>query len=68
MIEPIDEVSATAEPEIPPKNMEATMLTIARPPRRKPTKILAKATILHWLPSPMTKKEKPRFLLRSRES
>ena len=40
-MEPSEEVSATAEPEMPPKNMEARMLTCARPPRIHPTQALA---------------------------
>ena len=37
-IEPIEEVSATEEPEIPPKSIEARILTIANPPRILPIK------------------------------
>ena len=39
--EPTDAVSATDEPEIAPKKVEARMFTSASPPRMKPTKILA---------------------------
>ena len=42
--EPIDEVSAAEDPEIPPKNMLASTLTIANPPRKRPTKALASPT------------------------
>ena len=44
--EPIAEVSATAEPEMPLRNVVATTLTTERPPRTrvKPTKTSAKAT------------------------
>ena len=44
MIEPREETSATAEPEMPPKNMLSTQLIIARPPRIRPTKRLARLT------------------------
>ena len=37
----MEEVSATAEPEMPPKNMDARIFTWARPPRIQPTKALA---------------------------
>ena len=42
-IGPIDEVSATLDPEIPPKNIDATTLTIASPPRIVPTARLARS-------------------------
>ena len=42
--DPIDAVSATADPEIPPKKVDARMFTTDRPPRTKPTRTLAKAT------------------------
>ena len=44
--EPIAEVSATAEPEMPLKNVVATTLTTERPPRTrvKPTSTSANAT------------------------
>jgi len=38
-IVPIADVSATAAPVMPAKNMDATTLTIASPPRIEPTKI-----------------------------
>ena len=44
MTEPIEAVSATEEPEMQPKKADARMLTSARPPRMKPTKILARFT------------------------
>ena len=44
MIDPREETSATAEPEMPPKNMLSTQLIIASPPRIRPTKRLAKLT------------------------
>ena len=37
--EPIEAVSATDEPEIAPKKVEATIFTSDRPPRMKPTKM-----------------------------
>ena len=37
-------MSATAEPEIPPKSMEEKTLTIPSPPRRAPTAAEAKRT------------------------
>ena len=42
-IEPSAETSATAEPEISAKNMEAPMETIASPPRMNPRIADAKA-------------------------
>ena len=45
MTEPMAEVSATAEPERLPKNMQATELTMESPPGSRPTKTLAKSTI-----------------------
>src|SRR5574337_686827 len=39
---PMAAAPATAEPEISPKNMEATMVTMAKPPRMNPTKALAR--------------------------
>src|SRR5215211_613510 len=42
-IEPSAETSATAEPEISAKNIDAPMETIARPPRTNPRMALAKA-------------------------
>ncbi len=41
-IDPNAAASATAEPEISAKNIEATMLTMAKPPRIKPTRALQK--------------------------
>ena len=42
--EPTEAVSATDEPEIAPKNVEAMMFTNDRPPRTKPTSTPANAT------------------------
>jgi hypothetical protein len=42
-IEPSADTSATAEPEISAKNMEAPIDTMARPPRMKPSTALANA-------------------------
>jgi len=42
-IEPSADTSATAEPEISAKNMDAPIDTIARPPRMKPSTALANA-------------------------
>ena len=49
-MEPREETSATAEPEIPPKNMESRQFTQARPPRNLPTMAFAKSTILSDIP------------------
>ena len=38
---PREAVSAVADPEIPPKKMEATIFTMARPPRIHPTRASA---------------------------
>jgi hypothetical protein len=40
--EPREETSATAEPEIPPKNILARIFTWDKPPRNLPTRIFAK--------------------------
>src|SRR5512139_1301210 len=45
MTEPMAEVSATADPERLPKNMQATELTMESPPGNRPTKRLAKSTM-----------------------
>ena len=37
MMGPVEEMSATAEPETPPKNIESTQFTIASPPGTAPT-------------------------------
>ena len=37
MIGPVEEMSATAEPDTPPKNIESMQLTIASPPGNGPT-------------------------------
>src|SRR6516225_1947268 len=52
MTEPIAEVSATAEPEIPLKKVVASTLTADSPPRRRmnPTRTLAKATSRRAIP------------------
>ena len=42
-MEPVAATSATAEPEISAKNSETPMLTIARPPRTKPSRAETKA-------------------------
>jgi len=44
------EVSAVADPDIPPKNMLATILVEDSPPRDRPTKILASLIILSPMP------------------
>ena len=49
-IEPREAVSAAAEPEMPPKKYEATILTWARPPRIQPTRELASAISLSDMP------------------
>jgi hypothetical protein len=45
MTDPMADVSATAEPERFPKNMQATELTMDSPPGSRPTKTLAKSTM-----------------------
>ena len=50
IIAPMDDVSATDEPEIPPKNIEARMFTAESPPRIHPTRIPAKSTIRRAMP------------------
>ena len=45
------EVSATADPLIPANSMLVTMLTWASPPRRWPTRVLAKFTRLMVIPA-----------------
>jgi len=52
MTEPIAEVSATAEPEIPLKKVVASTLTADSPPRTRtsPTRTLAKATSRRAMP------------------
>ena len=47
---PSEAVSAAADPEIPPKKYEATMLTIAIPPVIQPTQALAKAISFSDIP------------------
>ena len=47
---PMEAVSATGDPEIAPKNVEARMLTSDRPPRTKPTSTEAKATSRREMP------------------
>lgn len=49
-IAPIEETSATAEPLIPPKSIEAMMFTWARPPRICPTSALEKWTRRRLIP------------------
>jgi hypothetical protein len=46
----MEEVSATAEPEIPPKIMLASIFIRASPPRTQPIKELEKATIRSVIP------------------
>ncbi|EWS64652.1 hypothetical protein Y695_02106 [Hydrogenophaga sp. T4] len=48
--EPTEAVSATEDPEIAPKKVEARMLTSDRPPRTKPTSTLANATRRRAMP------------------
>ena len=48
--EPIEAVSATDEPEIAPKNVEARMFTSDNPPRMKPTSTPANATSRRAMP------------------
>jgi len=52
MTDPMAEVSATAEPERFPKNMQATELTMESPPGSRPTKTLAKSTMRFARPPP----------------
>ncbi len=47
---PMEETSATADPEIPPKNIDAKTLTSARPPRTRPTKALENSTNRREIP------------------
>ncbi|MPN57364.1 hypothetical protein SDC9_205058 [bioreactor metagenome] len=50
----MDETSATADPEIPPKNMLARTLTCASPPRTRPTMRFENSMSLREIPpSPM---------------
>jgi len=49
-IDPIDEVSATAEPDIPAKNILANIFTAANPPLILPMIILLKFTIRLAIP------------------
>ena len=50
MKEPMAEVVATAEPETAPKNMQAIVVTIERPPVIQPRRLSAKFTILLAIP------------------
>ena len=50
---PTAAASATAEPEMPPKSVEAAMLTWPRPPRTWPISEPAKATMRAAMP-PLT--------------
>ena len=43
-------VSAADDPEMPPKNIDARIFTMASPPRIQPTSELAKATSLSAIP------------------
>ena len=43
---PRELTSATEEPETPPKNMESTTLTMARPPGIQPTRHVANSSML----------------------
>jgi hypothetical protein len=47
---PIEAVSATEEPEIPPKTILAKMLTCPKAPWRLPSKMVAKSRILLVMP------------------
>ena len=49
-IEPREAVSAEAEPEIPPKKYDATIFTIAIPPRIQPTQAFASAISFSEIP------------------
>ena len=49
-MEPREAVSAEAEPEMPPKKYEATMFTMASPPRIHPTREFARAMSLSEMP------------------
>ena len=49
-MDPREETSATADPEIPPKNMLSMTLTMASPPGSLPTIRLAKLTIFWEMP------------------
>ena len=49
-MDPMDAVSATDDPDIPPKSILATMLTMARPPLILPTRMLEKSTSLLAIP------------------
>ena len=49
-IEPREAVSAEAEPEMPPKKYEATIFTIAIPPRIQPTQAFASAISFSEIP------------------
>src|SRR5512137_808300 len=44
IMDPMDEISATAEPETPPKNMQARIVTWARAPGIRPTSTSASRT------------------------
>ncbi len=47
-------LSAVAEPEIPPKNMLATMLAWASPPVSQPTRACEKSTMRRPMPPRLT--------------
>ena len=51
--DPSEDMSAIGEPEIPPKNIEATILTIARPPRIQPTTARARRSRRSVIPPPL---------------
>lgn len=51
-MEPRAEVSATEEPEIPPKIMEATMFTSPRPPRMGRSSSMQKL-MMRWVMPPV---------------
>ncbi len=42
MMPPMAAAVAVAEPEMAPKNMQASVVTMARPPRKRPTTLLAR--------------------------
>ena len=46
----MEAVSAAAEPEIPPKKYDATIFTMAMPPRIHPTQALARAMSFSEMP------------------
>jgi hypothetical protein len=47
---PIEDTSATADPEMPPKNIEASTFTWAKPPRTRPTNTFENSTRRREIP------------------